>query len=213
MKAGYGVFDRLLRAHRDAKTYGEKKQILIAPSWQDDNIMELCIDKVLQQLCGHGYRVVIRPHPQYIRHFESEITSLKERYKENVDSGELYFETDFGESSSMYMSDIVITDWSNTAYEFSFCTKRPAVFINTPMKVLNPAYKDLGIEPADIFLRNKVGVSIDVDDLDRLGDLVKDMIEGSERYKEQITKIVDEFMYYPMRSGEAGGVYITGRLT
>jgi len=214
VKAGYGMFDRLLAKHEGKhEKLGEKPQILIAPSWQNENIMESCIERVLEQLCGNGYKIIIRPHPEYIRNFGEDIIKLQEQYKDNVEAGELSFEVDFKESTSMYLSDIVITDWSNTAYEFSFCTKRPTIFINTPMKILNPNYKDFGIEPADIFLRDKVGVSIDMDDLDNLGDLTKNIIENREMYKEQIARTVDEFMYYPRRSGEAGGKYIIGRLT
>ena len=209
IKAGYGVFDRLLTKYSiEQRPVNEKPMILIAPSWQNGNIMESCIDIILKLLCGQGYQIIIRPHPQYIKNFDVELTDLQERHSNHIESGEIKFEVDFGESSSMYLSDIVITDWSNTAYEFSFCTKKPSIFINTPMKVLNPNYKDLCIEPSDIYLRDKAGISVDITNLDTLNDLVVDILKNNEVYREKITKTVKDFMYYPMRSGEAGGKYI-----
>jgi YidC/Oxa1 family membrane protein insertase len=80
------------------------------------------------------------------------------------------------------------------------------------MKVLNPDYKDFDIEPSDIYLRNKVGISIEIAELDKLEDFVAALLENRERYREKITKIIDEFIYYPKRSGQAGGSYIISQL-
>jgi YidC/Oxa1 family membrane protein insertase len=212
VKVGYGVFDRLFVRYGNEQKHDEATKILIAPSWQVDNIMELCIDNVLDQLIGRGYRIIVRPHPQYINAFGDELKKLQERYAKNVCHEEIFFELDFMESPSMYLSDLLITDWSNTAYEFAFCTKKPVLFINTPMKILNPNYADFNMEPSDIYLRNKVGVSIDVNNLDELGNLVAKILKDGGAYREKISKTVDEFLYYPMRSGQAGGKYILSRL-
>ena len=213
VKAGYGVFDNLLAAYSNISDEPNiRPQILIAPSWQKDNIMELCIEPVLEQLFGKGFNVIIRPHPEYIKNFKEHLNELQSKYSDKVESGELSFELDFMESASLYLSDIAITDWSNTAYEFSFSTKKPVIFINTPRKVLNPNYTDLGIEPSCIYLRDMVGVSVDMEDLGKFGDIVSDVITNQALYKEKITKTVDDFMYHPGKSGEAGGRYIINRL-
>ena len=213
VKAGYSMYDRLLIAYNNREDIQtNQKQILIAPSWQKDNIMELCITDVLDQLLGNDYKIIIRPHPQYTQFYRDKISVLQQTYHDSIEKNELSFELDFSESSSMYLSDIVITDWSNTAYEFSFCTKKPVIFINTPMKVLNPDYLDVGIEPSEIFLRDKVGVSIDVNNIDNLNIIVQDIFNDKDKYNDLIEKTVNEFMYCPMRSGEAGGKYILSRL-
>ena len=214
VKVGYSMFDRLTTAYENrAEKHTESTQILIAPSWQKDNIMELYITCILNQLLGQNYRIIIRPHPQFTAYNRESIEKLQATYADYIYRKELLLELDFMESSSIYLSDLVITDWSNTAYEFSFCTKKPVVFINTPMKVLNPRYTELGIEPSEIFLRKKVGVSVDVADLDTLKDIVARVLEERDRYRESITRTVDEFMYCPMQSGKAGGKYIISRLS
>ena len=79
---------------------------------------------------------------------------------DKYDGGDLTFELDFTKSDSIWNSDVVISDWSGTAYEFAFVTKKPAVFINTPMKVNNPEYEKLGIVPKEIELRDRIGIQL-----------------------------------------------------
>ena len=209
VKVGYGVIDRLIRSYQgEPAKQTRDRQILIAPSWQKDNIMESCLHKILEQMIGNGYKIVVRPHPEYIKAFEDELRRMQEQYKDEIKSGELVFELGFMESSSMYKSDLLITDWSNTAYEFSFCTKKPVIFVNTPMKVLNPNYKDLDMQPSDIYLRDIVGASIETTELEGLVGLIEDMLKNSELYSGKIASALEEFVYYPKRSGQAGGEYI-----
>lgn len=39
----------------------EKKTILVAPSWQKDNIMDSCIDQLIEQFLRPGVRLIIPP--------------------------------------------------------------------------------------------------------------------------------------------------------
>ena len=59
------------------------------------------------------------------------MNAIVQRYSD-YEGGDLEFELDFSSNDSILSSDVVITDWSGTAYEFSFVTKKPSVFINTP---------------------------------------------------------------------------------
>lgn len=60
---GSGVIDNMIRSY-DAMDQREKavREILIAPSWQKDNILSSCIEEILENLEGHGYRA----HPYEI---------------------------------------------------------------------------------------------------------------------------------------------------
>ena len=134
---GYGVLEDMSAAYEqmDKAEHGRKK-ILIAPSWQPDNILDSCIGELLDELLGKGFQVVVRPHPEYVKRFGPKMDALVMQY-DKYDGGDLTFEVDFTKSDSIWNSDVVISDWSGTAYEFAFVTKKPAVFINTPMKVNN----------------------------------------------------------------------------
>ena len=211
VKAGYGLYDQLAASYKNISDHiNEKPRILIAPSWQVDNILDVCIDQLLESLVGHGYEIAVRPHPQYIRLFPERVKSLKERFSK-IDEA-IVFELDYLSSESIFTSDLLITDWSNIGYEFAYCTLKPCVFINTPMKVMNPNYALYDMEPLDISLRDKVGISIDVEKIDELLKTVEHLLSSKDSYKTQIEEIIQQYLYYPGRNGEAGGVYIIKQL-
>jgi len=213
VKAGYGVYDQLVSAYENiGNKTGDKPQILIAPSWQPDSIMDICINNLLDVLLGKGYKIIVRPHPQYVRMFPERMEFLAQKYEESTKSGELTLTVNFLENDSIYQSDIIISDWSNIAYEFSYSTKKPSIFINTPMKVMNPNYEKLGVEVLDITLRDKVGVSIDLENIHETNDTITRLLLEKEAYKDRITNVVNQYLFHPGRSGEAGGTYIINAL-
>ena len=217
VKIGYGLHDQLTASYVDfARSAGEGQnetpQILIAPSWQTDNIMELCLEKMLDVLLGKGFRVVVRPHPQYVRMFMRQIEELCGRHEDATSKGELSFETDFSGNDSIFKSDIVITDWSGIAFEFSYATLKPCVFINTPMKVMNPNWENFCLPVLDISLRDKLGIALELSELGKLDEVVAQCLAAKDGYRDDIRQIVSEYLYNPGRSGEAGARYIMGRL-
>lgn len=213
VKAGYSLYDELVRSYAEMpKIERGRPRVLIAPSWQADNILELCIGGMLDSLAGHGYEIVIRPHPQFIQLFPERVKALTDRYSAYIESGEIVFELDFADSRSIYMSDILITDWSNIAFEFSYCTLKPCIFINTPMKILDPNYKRYGEDLLDVKLRDRVGASVDLERVNETGRIAAEMLAEKDAYREEIARVVKECLYYPGRSGEAGGKYIVNQL-
>ena len=231
VKTGYGLLDELLErvgaaelagaaagaAAKAAKTTSANKQVLIAPSWQVGNIMDLCIDKMLEALHGKGYRVVVRPHPEYVKRFPGRIQAFLERYADlrtQVDDlgGSLVIETDFSSNETVYKSDLVITDWSSIAQEFSYATKKPSLFINTPMKIMNPEYDRLPLVPLDISLRDELGLSLDTDKLEGLADAVAGLIERSDEYRSHISAVLEQNIYDIGNAAQGGGDYLIARV-
>jgi len=207
VKVGYGQIDKLLRMYSAMpKVEHKAPQVLIAPSWSERNILDSCLDEIVKHLAGK-YKLIVRPHPEYIRRFPEKWQSLMSKYNNE----NLLFDLDFLSNNSIYQSDILITDWSNIAYEFSYCTKKPTVYINTPMKVMNSEYNKLGIEPLDITLRSKLGVSVDIDKLNRLPEIIEDMRNNPEKYSMSIESTFADYLFHPGRSGEAAGKYIASR--
>lgn len=188
-----------------------KKKILVAPSWQRDNIMDLCLDEVLSGLFVGGYDVTVRPHPEFVKRFPQKMRRISERYADRVGE-DFRIETDFLSNASVYAADLVITDWSSIAQEFSYTTKKPCLFVNTPMKVINPAYERIPCVPLDISLRGELGVSVDPDALSRLPDAVADLLARSSEYRERIAQIVERNLFDVGRGGESGGEYIIARI-
>ena len=213
VKAGYGLHDQLIKMYNELENDGCKKpQILIAPSWQTDNILDICIMPILDNLLGNNQRIIIRPHPQYVRIFPERIAALEEKYSVYIKAGELVLDLKLLDSSSIFLSDMLITDWSGIAFEFSYATNKPSVFVNTPMKILNPNYAKYELEVLDISLRDQVGVSIDLDNISSIQDTVNHLLKARDSYSAKINETVEKYLFYPGRNGEAGGQYIIKKL-
>ncbi len=214
LETGYGVIERLADAYeRLEKREGGQPQILIAPSHQPDNIMDTCIDRLLERLLGKGYRLIVRPHPQYIRRFPQRIEAFVNRYETELEERLFEFQTAFSSGETVYQSNVVITDWSMIAYEFSFTTMKPTLFINTPIKVENPRYIEYPMEPLDITLRNKIGKSLNLDELEKVDGAIQDMLADSIDYKKIIANTRSDLMPCFGESAQIGGKYILSQLT
>ena len=191
---GYCQLDSLYKAYLAmAHRQNPRPRVLIAPSWQEDNLLDSCLDPLLKGLLGRDWDVRVRPHPEYMKRYGPRMDAIIERWKDYA-GGDLDFETDFTSNESIYASDIVITDWSGTATEFSFVTLRPCVFINTPPKVNNPDYVKLGIEPQELQLRRRIGIDVDMADVGEAGARVADLLEASADWTERIRAIRDELI-------------------
>ena len=225
VKTGYGLLDDLLKKVEEIesvqikkkKSKNSHKQILIGPSWQVDNLMDLCIDEMLDALWGRGYRIIVRPHPEYVKRFPARVEAFIKRQAKRCESpdnlgGTLSIETDFSSNETVYRSDLVITDWSSIAQEFSYATKKPSLFINTPMKIMNPEYDLLPLVPLDISLRDELGVSVDTDKLNTLGEVVDDLLARSAEYRTHITAVLEHNIFDIGNAAKGGGDYLIARI-
>lgn len=210
VKYGFGLIDNMITAYESKPApANDPKVILIAPSWQEDNLIDLCIDDILQQLLGRGYYVILRPHPQYVRHFKEKLKALEARYSSFKD---FELQMDFSSNATVFNADILMTDWSGIAYEYSFTTLKPALFINTPMKVMNPDYEEIGVTPFDIEIRNKMGLSVEPDKLEQLNAAVERLLKESTYSQEEMRKMREKYLYNISHSAEVGADYIIKRL-
>ena len=139
------------------------------------------------------------------------MNAMIERYK-NISKEELIFETDFSSNVTIFTADLVITDWSEIAYEFSFSTLKPSLFINTPMKIMNKNYKKIPLEPINFSLRKKVGIELETDQLDRVADAVSEIFSKQNEFHNRILQVRSETVFNIGHSGEAGGKYIIQRI-
>lgn len=209
---GSSVIDDMTASYEQMtanEKHSEYKTILIAPSWQKDNIMDSCIEEIINGLKDTDYHIIVRPHPQYVRHFEGRIEQLAKQYP----SDNIIFQKDFSSTKSVYMADLLITDWSSISLEYAFSTMKPVLFINTPMKILNPNYKELKTVPIDIELRDKVGISIEPQDIAQsIGPAVAKLLLDTQFSRDSMLQLKEQYIYNPGTSGKVGARYIIDRL-
>ena len=91
-------------------------------------------------------------------------------------------------------------------------TLKPSVFIDTPMKVSNPDWQELGIEPTDVSLRNEVGHSVSPDDLSELPDIIAEMISNPDAWHDRIEEVRSRMIFNLGHGGEAAGRYLLGKI-
>ena len=203
VKVGYPLLDDMISNYKEKKN--KKKQILIAPSWQKDNIIDLCLTDILDNIKDEDYDIIVRPHPQHVRHKRDYFEQMKKKYS---DSKNIEIQTDFSKNSTVLDSDLLITDWSDIGFEYAFSTKKPVLYINTPMKIMNPNYKDLDVIPFNIWVRDVIGKSLDVEELDKTKDIVRDLLKNKDKYSKIICKTMNENLYNVGSSSEVGANYI-----
>ena len=207
---GYPLADTLEIEGKKAaaeKKEGSVKEVLVAPSWQEDNLLDSCIDDIIKALYSDGTRIIVRPHPEYVKRYGAAMEELIKRYN-GYDENKLVFEMNFSKNKSIYSSDVLITDWSGVATEFCFATKRPAVFVNTKMKCPNPNYTKIDLTPVEISLRNTIGVAVDKDKLDSLPEILSTFEKKAEDYRAVIEKTQNELIFNHGTAAKVGADYI-----
>lgn len=202
-------YEQMLSEESGEKTRSSQKTILIAPSWQADNILDSCIEQMLDRLTETAHHIVVRPHPQYVRHFEARIDALAAKYAAHG----VTFQKDFSSNKTVYMADLLVTDWSSIAFEYAFSTLKPVLFINTPMKIVNPDYQELATVPIDIELRDKVGISVEPEKiLEEIVPAVNRLLADEQFSRDAMRKLKEEYIYHNGVSGKVGAKYIIDEL-
>ncbi len=209
---GYPLIENLIKSCEALEeNTSPRRQVLIAPSWQEDNLLDSCIEDLIDSLYSDNYKIIVRPHPEYMKRFSPKMNLLIEKYQDKIGDG-LQFELDFSSNSSVYSSDLLVTDWSGIGIEFGFATLKPVVFINTKIKMENENYSLIGIEPQEITLRNVLGVALEKNEIkDKFADTVKDLV-GNESFRENLKEKREKYFYNLGSQGTVGAKYIVDRL-
>ena len=204
---GYSLLDDMISEYKKTKKKPSKeKTIMIAPSWQKDNIIDLCLDKILKSVKGESYKVIVRPHPQQVRHMKDYFEKMKEKY----DNTNIIIQTDFSNTDSVFNADLLITDWSSIGYEYAFTTKKPVISIDTPMKVMNPEYEKIGVEPFNIWAREQIGEIVKTKDVKNINLVIKKILKKPTEYQKKISALRKKSVYNIGSSAEVGAKYIIG---
>jgi len=204
---------RLEKIYNDYKKYTPtgvngsqyKANILLGPSWGDDSILNACGYELIKGLLASNYRVIVRPHPVTRQKSPEVLDAL------NADFGDrenYVFADDISTFEAIFESDLLISDWSGLIYEYAFGTERPVLFIDVPQKVVNERYKEVGIEPMDVGIRDRIGVVVSPKGLDKLDAAIEDLLSNKDSFMQEIVKVRGEYVYNFGSSSVTGARYI-----
>lgn len=205
VEVGYPLIDDMRENY--AKTEHKtnlRKKILVAPSWQKENIIDSCLEQLLDSLKKTDCEIIVRPHPQEVRLKKEYMDSLKAKYEPDG----IEIQTDFTSNNPVMEADLLITDWSDISWEYAFTTLRPVMYINTPMKVMNPEWQKIEYPPLNIALRDQLGKSLDVEQLDKAAETAEYLLANTDVYREKINSLAHEYVYNLGTSAEAGATYL-----
>lgn len=213
IETGYCLIDEMMEKYNSFKKIeNDKKTIIIAPSWQEDNIMDSCIEEILDNcLNKDDIRIIVRPHPQYLKHNPIRMKYLFEKYKEKFNE-DFIIQQEFSDIDSVFKADLVITDWSGIGYEFSLVTAKPSLFINTKIKIINPQYDEIDVKPLDIGFRNVIGKSIEKNEINKIYNSIIDLINSKEKFESVIEKTRKEYLFNIGNVAKMQGEYIIERV-
>lgn len=206
---GYCLLDDMKNHYISVSGENKQRTVLIAPSWQQDNIVDTCLEEVLDTLKDKPYHIIVRPHPQHVKLKGRLMEALKNKYREleNIE-----IQTDFSSDRTVFEADIMVTDWSGIAYEYAYTTEKPVLFINTPMKIMNPEYEKIDTIPLNILLREEIGCSLNLEEIYKVPEKIDMLFNMQSSYKNRIHAFVEEYVYNLGKSAQVGGAYIISSL-
>ncbi len=212
---GYGVIDNMAAEYdKMEKRENEIKTVLIAPSWQPDNVMEMSLHDLAEPLLAAGYDITVRPHPQYLRRFPGQMEEIVKSC-EKYDPERFRFQMGFSSNETVFSSDVLVTDWSNIGYEFALATKKPVLFVNTPRKMVNPEWTEEDIEnySTDAKIRDVIGVALEPAAVkEKARETVDSLVANRAEYAAIIEDVRRNRLCHFGESGKYGAQYIIGQM-
>lgn len=204
VEAGYYRIEELYGAYSEYRGEDDTPTVLVAPTWgQQSNLLEVCGEALLGILKSEGYKIVLRLHPESVK---------RGQFANTFDLSGITLETSVVDMDSLVKADILITDWSGIGLEYAFGTERPVIFIDTPPKVRNPRYNELGIEPVESFLRNKIGIVVSPQDIKSIPKRIPELMGKQNGWKDKLAGLRSEYIFNFGRCSEVGASYIRGLL-
>ena len=184
--------------------------VLLAPSWGSEGIMETCADEIIEVLLRAGYCIRVRPHPR-TRQLSSKVLSkllIKFAHHQNFE-----FNEDISNHDALIKSDIMVSDWSGVAMEFAFGLLRPVVFVDVPRKVNNISYTKMTLQPLECSFRNQVGVVVSPKELYKLPEILDNLKINVEEKRRKIVKLRNNLFYNIGNSARVGAEILMSLVT
>jgi YidC/Oxa1 family membrane protein insertase len=175
--------------------------ILIAPTWGENSIFNVCGIELTGLLLNAGYRVIVRPHYQTVNLTPGVMEELKDLY-----AGHEHFEfrDQMGETESLHRSDILVCDWSAMAIEYALGLEKPVLFIDLPRRIRNPDWQSLNMEPLESSFREIAGDIVSPIQLEKVPGKIETLLDNRQEFRETIRKARAELVFNLGKSVEPG---------
>lgn len=191
LAVGQTYMDSLLERKEQTGAYEhEGINVLLAPSWGENNIFHRYGEDFVQRLIDTGFDITIRPHPQSYISEPEQIEHLKARFPE---SSKLHWNNDSDNFEVLRRSDVMISDYSGVIFDFSFIFEKPIIYTET-----EPDWRKQDVawlkEPKwwASELLTQIGIELHTSELNDLPEIITGIVNCSE-YKASIRKARDTY--------------------
>lgn len=185
---GYGKLD-YIKKHFIKNN--KPDEITIAPSWYKDEVYLNLIDKIIEGNIK-DYPIRFRPHPRSLILNKKKINEMYYKYKSFKN---FIFDTNENSFDYILNSKYFISDWSGSIFEYIFFNLKPVLFLDVPKKINNINYSKIKITPIEVSLRNKIGITIDIQNSNSLKIYFDELNKNFAKYSKQIIKLRQEFIF------------------
>jgi len=163
------------RTEQKKRRLNTRPVVLVAPTWGENSIFNICGDELTGLLLAAGYHVIIRPHYQTLALTPGVIETLRARYFRHPN---FEYQGRMSEVDTLVRSDILVSDWSAMAIEYALGLEKPVLFIDLPRRVRNPDWRELEIEPLEVSIRELVGELVSPGNLDSVAPRINRLLEN-----------------------------------
>jgi YidC/Oxa1 family membrane protein insertase len=202
IKHGYARLEALVQEYNREtvkEDIDKKPNILIAPSWGKNALLERHGGDFIKPLLDANLSVTLRPHPESIKNSAEilKIIAIKYRDYENFK-----IESEVVSKKSLLEADLMISDYSGAALEFAFALLKPVLFIDVPKKINNAKYEIHDIEPLEVKIRNEIGLVVTEDKLLNLVEKIYETLDNEIYLTNNILLLRQKYIYNFGQSGK-----------
>ena len=199
---GYHRVESLLEAaaQRPPRAPHDPPHVLLAPSWGDQTILNLCGERLCEILLDAGFRLTLRPHYHTRRLTPEAVERPLARFAGR--RGFAYVER-MGEDDSLFDSDVMITDWSGAGMDYAFGLGKPVLYVDLPPKSRNDSWRDLGLEPFESWVRTRIGTLLAPDRLDEAPAAIRSLLATPGAFAADVARLREQSIFNLGRSAAA----------
>jgi hypothetical protein len=191
---GYQRLEQLAEERREPPSWSADKDIhvLLAPSWGDETILNLCGLELTGVLLDAGFKVTLRPHYQTRWMTPDVIDQIVQRYGA---AEQFSLVEAMGESASLFDSHIMITDWSGAGMDYGMGLEKPVLYIDVPVKARNDVWPELGMEPFESFVRDQSGAILSPQQMADAPATIHKLLENPQAFRDNVATLRDDWVY------------------
>lgn len=200
---GYHRIEQLMAERREPPPVKSDADlhVLLAPSWGEQTILNVCGLDLVRILLDAGFRLTLRPHFQTRWQTPEVIDRITAACG---DHPRFRLIEQMGESDSLFDSHVMITEWSGAGQDYGMGLEKPVLYIDLPPKSRNNTWRELGMEPFEMYVRDKIGALLAPGCLAEAPEMIRTLVRDPAQFRRAVAALREQWMFNPGSSGEAG---------